>query len=339
MKTIKIILISIVSTLLIILTLVSSFVIAGVTTPNLLSFFLRIAWQDTNLYLPEEYELIKDDIEVVKDFKYKSQYSENYFDIYFDKTSNNKQTTILWIHGGGFVSGSKEGIKVFASLLAKEGYTFISMNYELAPESTYPKPLIQVSEAILALKNLEFTYNVIDTNNLVIGGDSAGAHVAANFATLETNIKVQKILDLKPVMDNEIKGLLLYCGPYDLMKFDNLLGGESKIINYFVDQIGWSYFGFKNWRNSKIIEATNIVDLVNDKFPTTYLTDGNQFSFMDHALELEGVLSSNNISYNSYYPSNFYESDFVHEYQFDFENYYDAVIDNLTKTLEFLNKL
>ena len=81
------------------------------------------------------------------------------------------------------------------------------------------------------------------------------------------------------------------------------------------------------------------MDLVNDKFPTTYLTDGNQFSFMDHALELEGVLSSNNISYNSYYPSNFYESDFVHEYQFDFENYYDAAMDNLTKTLEFLNKL
>ena len=128
--------------------------------------------------MPEEYLAIKEDVTVVKDLVYPSKYHENKLDIYYANDAKDKQQTILWIHGGGFVSGSKNGQLVFASLLAKEGFTVIAMKYELAPESVYPAPLIQVGEAIKYLRNNNEKYQTIDLKRLTIGGDSAGAHIA-----------------------------------------------------------------------------------------------------------------------------------------------------------------
>ena len=52
--------------------------------------------------------------------------------------------TIVWVHGGAFVGGSKEELRHWFELLADEGYTVVAPRYSLAPESTYPTPVRQV---------------------------------------------------------------------------------------------------------------------------------------------------------------------------------------------------
>ncbi|UZM97663.1 carboxylesterase family protein [Lysinibacillus sp. MHQ-1] len=40
---------------------------------------------------------------------------------------------IMWIHGGAFVSGSKEQTQEYGMALANEGYVVANINYAIAP--------------------------------------------------------------------------------------------------------------------------------------------------------------------------------------------------------------
>lgn len=348
MRTFKITLIMVVSFFTLLFTLISSLLLTLQTTPNLLAFILRQTWHKEVLYEPAEYLEIKDDLEVVKDIKYQSSYQDNSFDIYYPKEISNALPTIIWIHGGGFISGVKEDISVFGALVASAGYTFISIDYELAPERHYPSPLIQTSEVIKHLNNNLDEFFMVDMNRLVIGGDSAGAHIAANFAILQTNQKLASDMNLEQVLSKEqLKGVLLYCGPYDLNEFDQIMSqrvlGQSNLLatvfNTFVKQIGWSYFGRSKWQEHELIEYTNIVENVTSDFPATFITDGNLVSFMQHGQTLDNKLQSLGVTTQVYFPSEIYDKDYVHEYQFDFEKYPDEALENLSLTLDFLATL
>ena len=200
MKTVKIALITFLGVVFLIITLIGSVILTATTTSHLLPFYLRQVWHDVSPHEPDIYQEIKADVVIEKNVIYPSVYGENTLDIYYAKEHQTKRPTILWIHGGAFVSGSKNGLKVFGSLLASHGYTVISMNYELAPERHYPGPLIQVSEVITFLEKQKLTYPMIDLDRLVIGGDSAGAHIAANFAVLQTNPMLSEKMEIDAVL-------------------------------------------------------------------------------------------------------------------------------------------
>lgn len=351
MKTIKTTFLVLLSLISFLFVLILSVVMTIATTPNMLPFYLRQAWHDVSPYIPDAYADATNKVSVESNLKYKSIYGDNTFDIYYPKENNTSNPTIVWIHGGAFVSGSKDSLKVFATLVAAEGYTFVSMNYEVAPERNYPAPLIQVSEMVDHLKKNNDKYPSTDVNRLVIGGDSAGAHIAANFAVLQTNERLSEEMDIEPVVTkSQLKGVLLYCGPYDLSQFDHVLNEHvlrdtqnnllNSILQLFVKQIGWSYFGESYWKNEDKINQTNIMIQVTADFPPTYITDGNSVSFMQHGINLANKLKDElGIYTQTYFPSDIYNQDFVHEYQFDFEKYHDAAMDNLNLSLDFLSQI
>ena len=49
-------------------------------------------------------------------------------------------TTVVWVHGGGWISGSKNQIANYLKILAGKGYTVAGVNYSVAPGKTYPTP-------------------------------------------------------------------------------------------------------------------------------------------------------------------------------------------------------
>ena len=52
----------------------------------------------------------------------------------------NSKNIIMYIHGGGFVSGNVSSSKGYSSMLAKySGYKVIAVDYSLAPEHSFPK--------------------------------------------------------------------------------------------------------------------------------------------------------------------------------------------------------
>ncbi len=77
---------------------------------------------------------------------------------------------ILYIHGGGFISGNCESHRMHVAKFAQEsGYKALLFDYRLAPENPYPAALedcLSVYKWLLA--------NGYLSKNIVIGGESAG---------------------------------------------------------------------------------------------------------------------------------------------------------------------
>lgn len=92
--------------------------------------------------------------------------------------------TQLWLHGGGFISGSPDEL-VNERLCARRaldcGVQVLSLDYRLAPEHSYPAPVVDVLDAVEALTRTPDQFGV-DPARLGIGGASAGAAIAASAA-------------------------------------------------------------------------------------------------------------------------------------------------------------
>jgi acetyl esterase/lipase len=85
----------------------------------------------------------------------------------------------VFFHGGGMVGGSIETHDLVAAALAQTtGCRLVSVDYRLAPEHPFPAA---IEDAVAATKWVsEHASSLgIDTARLVVGGDSAGATLAA----------------------------------------------------------------------------------------------------------------------------------------------------------------
>ncbi|XP_071085364.1 arylacetamide deacetylase-like [Haliotis cracherodii] len=97
--------------------------------------------------------------------------------------------TVIYIHGGGWTILSVDNYDdVVSELAVKSGYTFISIEYPLAPENPFPVPFETCLKAALHVFTHAETYGV-DTQKVAIAGDSAGGNLAAAVALKLSELK------------------------------------------------------------------------------------------------------------------------------------------------------
>ncbi len=86
---------------------------------------------------------------------------------------------IIWIHGGGFVTGDKAPYpKTLLDPFAQNGYAWFSINHRLAPKYPFPAETDDVETAVHYIKLHAPVYKV-DPNRLVLMGESAGGHLVS----------------------------------------------------------------------------------------------------------------------------------------------------------------
>ena len=98
---------------------------------------------------------------------------------YIPKDFKANDHSMLFFHGGGFSIGSIKTHDPVCKFLSKMlGWKIFSVEYRLAPEHRFPRPLEDCDQAMdWLIKNAdEFE---IDINKIAIGGDSAGGNLAA----------------------------------------------------------------------------------------------------------------------------------------------------------------
>jgi len=89
------------------------------------------------------------------------------------------QGTVVFFHGGGFISGSVFTHDVYAVALAETaGLPVVSVNYRLAPENPFPAA---VEDCFFALRWISRQGDALGLNQrcLILAGDSAGGNLAA----------------------------------------------------------------------------------------------------------------------------------------------------------------
>jgi acetyl esterase/lipase len=89
---------------------------------------------------------------------------------------------LIWIHGGGWKSGSRLPVPARAADLCGRGYAVASIDYRLMPNAIWPAQLHDVKGAVRWLRANASTYN-LDPERFGAWGESAGGHLTALLAT------------------------------------------------------------------------------------------------------------------------------------------------------------
>jgi len=230
-------------------------------------------------------------------------------DVYVpNKPSSERLPMIMWLHGGGFISGSKDAVGDYTLMLAARGYVVASLDYTLAPDAPYPIPIRQANAALgyLAAHADEFGG---DAARLFIGGDSAGGQLASQTAALLTNPALAAAMPLTPAVPaSSLRGALLFCGIYDMSAF--AVSGFP-----FVRTFMWSYLGRRDWLNHERIAELSTVDQVTAAYPPTLITVGDADPFDPMGRELVAALQGKGVPVQSAFYAG---AGLNHEYQFDF---------------------
>jgi acetyl esterase len=91
---------------------------------------------------------------------------------------------LVYYHGGGWVIGDLDAVEIICRLLANRANSVVvSVDYRLAPEHKFPAA---VEDAYAAVKWLEENGSsiLVDSARVAVGGDSAGATLAAVVALM-----------------------------------------------------------------------------------------------------------------------------------------------------------
>ena len=85
---------------------------------------------------------------------------------------------VIFIHGGGFTTGSKSDGIPSIEPLAQRGYFAVTIEYRLAPGATFPAQVEDVKAAVRFMRANAATYGIDDTK-IALWGVSVGGTLAA----------------------------------------------------------------------------------------------------------------------------------------------------------------
>jgi acetyl esterase/lipase len=305
-------------------------VLAFILSPRPAAYLVQQLFKQGVAVAPPNYADYEEAVTVINDLHYPSQFKENTLDLISPKDSE-QHPVIIWIHGGAFVGGDKKDITEYAVMLAANGYHVVNANYELAPSAKYPTPLKQLDEIYQYVQTQATTYN-FNMDEVYFAGDSAGAQIVSQYGLIQSNPSYAAQLGFEQTVPLEtIKGLLLYCGPFDIAKLSHL--SDNKLVAFLLGRVGWAYIGEKDWVHSETAKFASTMDYVTADYPRTFITDGNDMTFTEHGQELATALEHLNVEVQT----KFYTREqqvLPHEYQFIFD--YEEAYETFDATIDFL---
>ena len=224
--------------------------------------------------------------------------------------------TVVWVHGGGFVSGSKDDVANYLRVLAGKGFTVVGVDYTISPEARYPRPVEQVNRALGHLTTHAERLR-IDPWRIVLAGDSAGSHIAAQIAALTTDSSYARLVGITPTLAPEqLAGVLLFCGAYD---FD-LAGGSSLLGRWFLETALWSYSGLRDHATDERFGRASVAHHLSPAFPPTFVSAGNDDPLLPHSVGLAERLDALGVDCEDLFFPPGDDQRLGHEYQFDLDS-------------------
>ncbi len=191
-----------------------------------------------------------------------------------------KKYVILYCHGGGFMTGSKEYARTITTKLAMStSMDVLCFNYRLAPEHPYPAALedgMKVWDYLMLLG-----YGARD---IILAGDSAGGNLA--LAMVEKLKKHGRILP---------RGLFLMSPWTDLT-----LSSESYLEKEKIDPIldkGYLQQAIAAYTGNKNLKSSCISPLFGDffGFPPTYIQVGENEILLDDSKQLYNKMNDKKV--------------------------------------------
>jgi acetyl esterase len=240
---------------------------------------------------------------------------------------------VVWVHGGGFVGGTKDELAGYFKLLASNGFAVAAPRYSLAPGRRYPTPLRQLMQALQYLQENAGRL-LIDPDRIALAGDSAGAHIAAQAGALVTTPGYAEAVGITAtITPAQLRGLILACGLYDLQLVRHPTAPAGRL---FVQASLLAYSGKRRFLDDPAFAAWSITDHVSTAFPPALITVGNADPLRTHSELLAAKLQTLGAETETLFFPDGHQPPVDHEYQFDLDT--DAGQLFLDRLLTFLRQ-
>ncbi len=200
-------------------------------------------------------------------------------DIYTPEKISGQLPILIYIHGGGWTTGSKLTTTRQCVTISREGYLVISVKYRLGPQYTHPAQLEDITLVLKWLINNKDKYNA-NINRIFFGGSSAGAHLACLSVCVATNNKLMERIGLEfPVTGSQIAGSILISGGYNM---ENIVDSGFFMIRTMVQ----SYTGTRNPSEYKYKDQISPVHHITEEFPPAFIAAGGRDKLFGQSIEL-----------------------------------------------------
>ncbi|MBO3663815.1 alpha/beta hydrolase [Microbacterium stercoris] len=221
------------------------------------------------------------DIHADLDLVYDDSSAEGRLDVFRPEDADESLPTVLWVHGGAFIAGQKEPLRNYLQVLASHGFTVVNIEYTHAPEATYPTPIRQVDRAIEYVVAHAEELGA-DPERLVLAGDSAGAHIAAQSAMAIAQPDYAEAAELSTsIRPDQLRGVVLFSGPYDPTTVDY----DNDTFGFFMRTVMWSYSGTKSFLEDEKFRYTALPQHVDADYPPTLVSTGPADPLLKQNLE------------------------------------------------------
>ena len=222
-----------------------------------------------------------DGVKILSDLSYKDDGDLYHnFDIYYGNSSGNLLPTVVNVHGGGLVYGTKEICKQACVYMAKFGFNVANINYRLLPDVTFRDQIKDVLDGIAYIYDNAYKLN-LNPEKIFLTSDSAGSFLTLGAYALMKDENFREIFDIK-AKDIAISGMALISPMIGLLK-----SGSLSLINEPA----------RRGLNEKQIPFTDdILKALTDTIllPTIITTSEEDF-IRDQALSIKNFLDDKNI--------------------------------------------
>ena len=181
-------------------------------------------------------------------------------DLYLPETKTTRpRPLVVFIHGGGWETGSKEDNGFLLELIKDRDFAGASLNYRLTDQAIWPAQIHDCKAAIRALR-AHAAENQIDPDKIAVFGISAGGHLVSMLGVSGGVKELEGDLGPNLTQSSRVNCVLDFCGPSNFLTF----AGKGTVIDVDDPKTGLS----------KLIGGTVRAksDVARNASPVTYIT-------------------------------------------------------------------
>lgn len=202
-------------------------------------------------------------------------------DLYYPEQINDKNPLVISIFGGGWISGFKTDKFVPPMIQSiNEGFIVAVPDYTLSLDAPFPQSVIDIKKCIAFLRSHSDLYK-IDTNNITLWGESAGAHLA-----LEAGLVENSHFDL--ALDTRVKNIIAMYAPSNPLTI-NAQAEKLGILDTArsdKDTVFGIYMG-KNYDDERQMNLASPIKQINDHMPNIILEHGTKDALVPYLQSVE----------------------------------------------------
>lgn len=160
---------------------------------------------------------VPEGVKAHRDLEYVANgHERNKLDLYVPEKAEGPLPLIIWVHGGGWQNGSKDGCPPLRGGFTERGYAVASINYRLSGHAIFPAQIEDCKAAIRWLRAHAKEYN-LDPKRFGVWGSSAGGHLVALLGTSGDVKEFDKGAHLD--QSSRVQAVCDFYGPTDFVTF------------------------------------------------------------------------------------------------------------------------